>query len=597
MKTLCLFGVLLLARILILLGRDVPISVWSPAAFLWQDLAVVLAFAMLERMTVRRPWIAWTVYAVTALYVALNLPLFRLMSTPLTAPMLRAARGALADSIRHELTPENLSLIACVLGAAVMLPLILRGARPRRSMGAAAAVVAMATVALGPAATARVETGGLHRNFFFALIETAWPRVPATSADETDWRKSPFPDAGPSAAEQEDLSRFKGAAKGRNVVMVLLESTGARHLHRYGLTEDPMPHLTALARKSVLFENAYSVYPESIKGLFSVLCSRYPALDTKPEICARSTTPSIATVLADAGYRTALFHSGRFLYLGMKDVVEHRGFQILEDAGDIGGNHESSFGVDDAATARRMLNWIDSLHRSEKFFITYLPVAGHHPYEVPGPGPFPEHDDAGRYLNALHYGDAVLGELIEGLKARGLFNESLFIIFGDHGEAFGQHSGNFGHTLFIYEENVRVPYLIVVPGLVRKQIRVSRTASLIDTAPTILDLLGLQIPRDYQGSSLLQRSRQMALFLTDYSLGFLGLRDGRWKFICELESGRAKLFNLSIDPDETKNLAVAEPGPVEAYRTLLQRWAAAQRGLILHPKSETCVTRIAIPER
>jgi antitoxin component HigA of HigAB toxin-antitoxin module len=89
----------------------------------------------------------------------------------------------------------------------------------------------------------------------------------------------------------------------------------------------------------------------------------------------------------------------------------------------------------------------------------------------------------------------------------------------------------------------------------------------------------------------------MALFLTDYSLGFLGLRDGRWKFIYELESGRAKLFNLSIDPDETKNLAVAEPGPVEAYRTLLQRWAAAQRGLILHPKSETCVTRIAIPER
>jgi len=246
---------------------------------------------------------------------------------------------------------------------------------------------------------------------------------------------------------------------------------------------------------------------------------------------------------------------------------------------------------------RRMLKWIDSLERSEKFFITYLPVAGHHPYEVPGPGPFPAHDDAGRYLNALHYGDAVLGEFLEGLKARRLFKETLFIIFGDHGEAFGQHTGNFGHTLFIYEENVRVPYLIVAPELIRKQTRVSRTASLIDTAPTILDLLGLQIPSDYQGSSLLQQSRRMALFLTDYSLGFLGLRDGRWKFIYELESGRAKLFNLSIDPDETKNLASGEPGTVEAYRTRLQRWAAAQRGLILHPKSDAFVSRIAISGR
>jgi phosphoglycerol transferase MdoB-like AlkP superfamily enzyme len=302
-------------------------------------------------------------------------------------------------------------------------------------------------------------------------------------------------------------------------------------------------------------------------------------------------------LLANEGYRTALFHSGRFLYLGMEDVVEHRGFQILEDAGDIGGNHASSFGVDDAATARRMLNWVDSFERGEKFFITYLPVAGHHPYEAPGPGPFSARDDAGRYLNALHYSDAVLGEFLEGIKARGLFNKTLFIIFGDHGEAFGQHVGNFGHTLFLYEENVRVPYLIVAPGLLRRQIRIGRTASLIDTAPTILDLLGLPIPEDYQGSSLLQRSSQMALFLTDYSLGFLGLRDGRWKFIYELESGRAKLFDLSIDRKETKNLAVQEPERVQAYRTRLQSWAAAQRDLMLHPQGGALVSQIAIPAR
>src|SRR6185503_11517696 len=127
MKALCLFGVLLIARILILLGRDVPLSFWSPIAYLWQDSLIVLLFAVLERFTARRPWVAWTAYIATALYVALNLPLFRLMSSPLTWPMLRATRGTLADSIRHHFTGENLILIGLMLGVAGGLPLLAQG--------------------------------------------------------------------------------------------------------------------------------------------------------------------------------------------------------------------------------------------------------------------------------------------------------------------------------------------------------------------------------------------------------------------------------------------------------------------------------------
>jgi len=364
----------------------------------------------------------------------------------------------------------------------------------------------------------------------------------------------------------------------------VLESTAAQYLRPYGAAEDPMPNLTRLASQAVLFENAYAVYPESIKGLFSVLCSRYPAFDTEPELCARVGTPAVAERLAAAGYRTALFHSGRFLYLGMDEVVQRRGFQTLADAGDIGGNHESSFGVDDGATAQRMLNWIDSIRRGENFFITYLPVAGHHPYDTPTPGPFPGHDEIGRYRNALHYSDAVLDRFLSGLKERGLFDKMLFLIFGDHGEAFGQHEGNFGHTLSIYDENIHVPYFIVAPGLIGNQIRVKRAASLVDTAPTILDLLGLPVPQEYQGSSLLDSASKMALFYTDYSLGLLGLRDRRWKFVYELESGSAKLFDLAIDPEEKKNLASQEPERVQAYRGHLKSWVAAQRKLILHPQ-------------
>ena len=154
--------------------------------------------------------------------------------------------------------------------------------------------------------------------------------------------------------------------------------------------------------------------------------------------------------------------------------------------------------------------------------------------------------------------------------------KTLFVICGDHGEAFGQHEGNFGHSLFIYDENIRVPYLIAAPGLVREQLRVARTVSLMDTAPTILDLIGLPIPGGYQGRSMLDGGERMALFFTDYSLRFVGLRDGCWKYIYELDSSRSKLFNLCEDPEDFTILRVDMASVSMSIARIWSRWNAAQ---------------------
>ncbi len=582
MRAASLLGVLIVAKLCVLVGRDVPFNGWAPIAYLWQDLLVVLLFATVDYL-VRRPWVGWTVYALIAFYAALNVPVARVLSTPLTWPLLRAARGPLWDSIVCYVTWVNVLLTLGVLATAALLPLLLRRLSRRqqvspRHLAVAAAVVIPPVVLLGPYATGRVETLGLHRNVLAVLVTTAIPRITAGGINQ-DARVSPFP-----GAAGDDLSRFRAAAAGRNVVLILLESTAARYLRPYGAAEDPMPHLTQLAQRSILFENAYAVYPESIKGLFSVLCSTYPAFDTTPETYAGIRPPSLADVLARSGYRTGLFHSGRFAYLGMDAIVRDRGFHTLEDAGDIGGDHQSSFGLDDERLAvRRILAWIDAAPRGERFFVTFLPIAGHHPYSTPEPGPFPTQEAVDRYRNALHHADAALGELLDGLQVRGLDQNTLLVLHGDHGEAFGQHPGNFAHTLFIYEENIHVPFLIAAPGLFRGQVRVPQVASLIDTAPTVLDLLGLPAPEAYQGHSLLDGRPRMALFFTDYSLGLLGLRDGQWKFIDEVETGRAKLFNLQEDVGERHELSGQFPERVQAYRQILLRWSAAQRNRILRP--------------
>lgn len=565
--------VLAISRIAVLSGHDLRWSWWSPAAYLWHDALVALLFAAADRGLRRTSRLAWALYALVVAYVAINLPVTRVMSTPLTWTIWRAAGGALSDSIRIYATAANLLSVFAILEAGIIAPVIRDW--PRTTFVRLLVPALAAIVALGPAATARIDTRGLERNAWSALVASALPRVAARAASE-GWRV-------PRAAlpSTDDLTPLRGAAAGRNVILVSLESTAAQYLGLYGAAPDVAPNLTALAGSAIVFDNAYAVYPESIKGLLSMLCSVSPAFDQSAESSARAPCRSIASMLAGMGYRTALFHSGRFAYLGMEAVVRNRGFDVLADAGDIGGQHESSFGADDRSTVDRVLAWIDSIPRGERFFVTYLPIAGHHPYEVPDRGPFENGDEFGRYRNALRYGDEVLGSLIAGVRARGLESSTVWMLVGDHGEAFGQHDGNFGHTFQLYEENVHVPFIIAAPGAIPRQLRSRRIVSAIDIAPTLLELVGGAAAASHEGRSVLDGEPRMALFFADYSLGLLGLRDGRFKYIYEIESRRSRLFDTNRDPLETVNLATDDPDAVQWYRHRVRGWSAAQKARVV----------------
>ena len=212
--------------------------------------------------------------------------------------------------------------------------------------------------------------------------------------------------------------------------------------------------------------------------------------------------------MARAGYRTGLFHSGWFVYLGMRAVVEGRGFHELRDAGAIDSPHRSSFGVDDRATADAVLAFVDSAAargsgsspcscRSRATILIARPASA--------PRPFPEATDADAHANDVHVADDAFGRLRAGLRARKLDDRVVYVVFGDHGEAFREHPGNIAHALHVYEENVRVPFVHRGAGRGRRRgaRRLPRLASLLDLAPTTLALAGLRVPRQYEGRSLL----------------------------------------------------------------------------------------------
>ncbi len=561
-------------------GRTLA-DVASPLALIYEDVILVAVLFGLDALTQRatspgQERARWLVVWALVAYSAFNVAVARVFATPLTVSMLGAAGGALSDSIFAYVTPGNVAAIAVVLGLAVGVSRFEFGTIPPRSLTLPGVLFA-ASLLLGPRAAARVETLGLHRNAAVTLVSTWLARV--APPPRVAGRVAELPAEGRAL----DLTHLAGALRGRNVVWVILESTAAQYLTSYGAKLDVTPNLTRLAENALVFEHAYSAYPESIKGLFSMLCARYPAAGTTAAdyVAARVPCAPISDSFRRAGYRTGFFHSGRFRYLGMQGIVDDRGFDELHDAETIGGKYSVSFGTDDASTVRRLLEFVDG-SQGRRFFAVYSPISGHHPYKAPGngPRPFREKTEKDRYQNDLYSGDAAFGELVRGLGDRSLLENTAFVIVGDHGEAFDQHEGNFAHTLHLYEENVHVPLIVAAPGLTLGSVRVPQVASLTDLAPTTLALLGLPRQDLHAGRSLLEPEPGVARFYTDQGPLKLGLRQGRYKLIHETEHDRSRLFDLQRDPGEKHDIAAEEPERTARYRKHVLDWSNAERALI-----------------
>lgn len=563
---------LLLAKTLILTSIGLPFAAADVLAFFWQDIATA-AIVGVTLAGLRPRAVAPALCGAVIAYVAVGVPIAAVLGSPLTWTMLRAARGALSDSIRHHLTLQNLGLILAVCGAG-LLGMRIAGALTNR-LRVTAGTLLLGAMAMGIWASPRVDTIGLDRNALTALLPRA--RIVGAASADAAARRSPFPEPHDQATGI-DLASYLGAARGMNVLLIVLESTGAQYLKAYGAPDDPMPTVTGLATHALVYDRAYAAYPESVKGLYATLCGRMPIPGRTAEEHAALPCASIARSFGQAGYRTGLFHSGRFAYLGMAELLRDKGFARLEDAGAIGGHARSSFGVDESAAVDRILAWIDDGGAATPFFAAYLPVAGHHPYATSRPGPFAADTDMNRYRNALHEADEAVGQLLQGLRDRGIDRRTMVMIVGDHGEAFGQHQGNMGHSLFIYEENVHVPWMVAVPGRTGRSARVSSVASLVDVPSTLRDLAGLGDEAVDEGRGLGRRDDPIALFFTDYSLTRAGLRDGCWTYLYEADADRSQLFDVCGDPGQTHDRHTDEPLRVAAYRARVTTAILGQSG-------------------
>jgi lipoteichoic acid synthase len=367
----------------------------------------------------------------------------------------------------------------------------------------------------------------------------------------------------------------------RNVVIVFLESTRAQSTTPYNEDLDTTPFLDELSKDSLMFERAYAVVPHTSKALVASLCGVPPPLDTAKTESEPGIIPArcLPDLLEEHGYRTVFFQSATEKFERRPQLVDNMGYEdffATQDMSKEGFEETNYFGYEDNIMLDPSREWLEE-NGDEPFLATYLTATGHHQYVVPhryGKKKFVEDGEFNRYLNTMRYQDFFLMNLFAQYKDLGLYEDTIFIVLGDHGEGFDEH-GLKQHDNTIYEEGLRIPFVIHQAGRWEGGEWIEPAVSEMDVLPTVADLLGYRIEGDtYPGASMLDPPEHRTLRASCYHVRtcLASIEDGE-KYIYHYGNRADEYFDLSEDPRERHNIIESQSEEkIEALRNDLLRW-------------------------
>lgn len=400
-------------------------------------------------------------------------------------------------------------------------------------------------------------------------------------------------------------------AAGMNLLVVLFDAAAADHFSFLGYERETAPHLAALAEESIVFENAYAqaaATPLSVVSLFTgsyPIGTELPAFKGEIVPAIREDHPTLASVLASSHPSRAAFSANRWV---CRELGYDQGFNEFEELW-AGPDGEIARPVVPASyLSDQLLGFLDGAPE-EPFFVYAHYLEPHLPYTPPEPfaslfdpeirgqvectteGLKPyrasrpptnvRKEVVALYDGNLAYADDQFGRVVKRLKQKGLWDRTVVVFLSDHGEAFWQHNWR-GHGSKVYEEFVRVPLLLRVPGLAPG--RIEDVVELVDLYPTLVDLFGLETEAALAGQSWLPRIfaegpapevAQLAFFRNHETRMTTAIREGRYKAVRQRRENKAiELFDLLEDPREETNLqSHRNPETREATQELSTRLA------------------------
>jgi choline-sulfatase len=388
-------------------------------------------------------------------------------------------------------------------------------------------------------------------------------------------------------------------APGPNVLFIIVDALRPDHLGCYGYVRPTSPVIDDLSAQGVLFETAIAQAPWTKGSLSSMFTSLYPfqhgatnwaavladSFVTLPEILSRSgySTLSVINMVGMAG-RFGVLQG--FDSVSAGDKYERNAVQTTDDAIDLIRDATLPFFMvvhyyDVHAPYRPPLKYVDKV-ASRSDLNRYISSGSGRQVGSEDT----EHRMLLSYDGCIRYVDESVGRLLGFLEDAGIGDDTIIILTADHGEAHGEH-GVYGHGAEAYDDAIKVPLIIKIPGRHTKPGRVAAQVRHVDLLPTILELCRIEDVRAREGVSLLsltetgKREVRQGGFFPDFMAftdctnrrvpGKMALRSQGWKLVTDPVTSLLELYDLKEDPGELRNIWGSGVAMGDSLLRLLQR--------------------------
>jgi arylsulfatase len=390
------------------------------------------------------------------------------------------------------------------------------------------------------------------------------------------------------------------AGTGISVLLITIDTLRADHLGAYGYSRPTSPQIDSLAKRSTVFDQAYTFWPKT-RGSFVMLhTGRRPSQNgySKAHPMLLDFNPTIASLLKDAGYRTAASVDNPNV---AKNLGYAKGFAAYRETWE-----EPALASEMERTRAITADGVRFLKESpagSPFFLWLHYVNPHAPYAPPPPfdTAFTAGSDAGPRLpvvESFHGGipkqwqvpgrdrkawyvaqydgeiaavDAEVGQVLAALEASGARERTLVIVTSDHGESLGEHGYYFDHGEDLFDPCLRIPLIVAGPGSTGGR-RSDALASTLDLLPTILDAAKVSWPPDLAGESLFASASNRARLFAQNERSLSASFDRRFKVVATPgeTGGGYGFYDREKDPGETRDLATGNPAELRPARRELE---------------------------
>jgi arylsulfatase A-like enzyme/Flp pilus assembly protein TadD len=362
-----------------------------------------------------------------------------------------------------------------------------------------------------------------------------------------------------------------------NILLVTIDTLRADRLSCYSTQHVQTPNIDTLAAKGVLFSRAFANTSTTLPSHTNILLGTSPlyhGVHDNLNFIVSENFLTLAEHLKAHGYATAA-------YVGAYPVDSRfgldQGFDVYDD--DYLHRHDQNLAALERIAEEVVDKAVEGMKEiSSPWFVWIHCYDPHLPYEPPEP--FKSRFENNPYDGEVAYVDFVLGKLWRYLEEKRLFDETMVVFTGDHGESLGQH-GEASHGFFAYNTTIWVPLIIHIPGLQAK--RANSNVSHLDIFPTICDVVGIKKPSFLQGSSLLpsmkgKRLAERRIFFESmypyYSHGWAPIRGFIQRDEKFIDSPIPELYDLDKDFDEDVNLALSKK--ISGYQKQLKEIISRQ---------------------